>query len=419
MIVLGSSWVALAGDAAAHIGASCTLQVFNTSISSSGGYLFVRQGPINNGQTVQYSCLAPLDVSDIDPSLTLEPIPSLPSLAGFTQDFPSDLTALGVGAGIAVTSGTDNTAIGLGALGSVDVGTNNTALGSGAGSAYTNESDNICIGYNQTGIAAENTTTRIGVEGTQTACFVAGINGNTITTPDYVTIDTTTGQLGATGVAPAGFSVVQQVFTSSGTYTPTSGMAYCKIEVLGGGGGGGGAGHCLGSYSSGGGGGGSGGYAQGIFSSGTIGASQTVTIGAAGTAGAAGANTGGTGGTSSVGAIISATGGVGGGGGSEAAFGYTAGGVGGAGTGGSYQFTGTEGGTAFTTTAGTSTPGMSGYGANSLFGGGARSTGAINGGSAGNAATNYGSGGGGGATFSTAAAGGVGFKGIVIITEYV
>ena len=58
----------------------------------------------------------------------------------------------------------------------------------------------------------------------------------------------TTGQVltATTGSPPswsgsiAGFtSVVMQVFTSSGTYTPTAGMQYCIIQMVGGGGAGG------------------------------------------------------------------------------------------------------------------------------------------------------------------------------------
>src|SRR5579862_6740598 len=106
--------------------------------------------------------------------------------------------------------------------------------------------------------------------------------------------------------------VVRQVFVSTGTYTPTTGMTYCDIEVVGGGD------ACGGSTTTGGGqasaaaGGGGGGYTRKIFTGAQIGASQTVKIGAGGTPGIAGGGTGGTGGTTSVGALISATGGVGG-----------------------------------------------------------------------------------------------------------
>jgi hypothetical protein len=51
-------------------------------------------------------------------------------------------------------------------------------------------------------------------------------------------------------------SVVQQTFNAGGTYTPTSGMKYCVIEVIGGGGAGGGCPTATaGSWAAGGGGG--------------------------------------------------------------------------------------------------------------------------------------------------------------------
>lgn len=106
-------------------------------------------------------------------------------------------------------------------------------------------------------------------------------------------------------------NTIVQVFTGSGTYTPSPGMIKCWIEVWAGGGGSAGAPATgVGQISFGNGGGG-GGYAAGLFTAATIGASQVVTVGAVGTAGTAGA-VGGAGGTSSVGALISATGGLGG-----------------------------------------------------------------------------------------------------------
>lgn len=102
-----------------------------------------------------------------------------------------------------------------------------------------------------------------------------------------------------------------QVFTSSGTYTPSAGMTFAIMKVQGGGGSGAGitppsaGGASLGAP------GGAGAYAEGLFTAAQIGASQIVTVGAAGSVGIAAA--GGNGGTSSVGSLISAPGGVGGG----------------------------------------------------------------------------------------------------------
>lgn len=213
-------------------------------------------------------------------------------------------------------------------------------------------------------------------------------------------------------------NIVRQVFTSSGTYTPTSNMVYCDIEVVGAGGGGGGCAASVIGLGAGAGGGG-GGYARGRFTAATIGASKTVTIGAAGTGGTAGANAGVTGGTSSVGILITATGGTGGQGGSAntGTAPFTIGGpAAGAGTLGDYQTTGMPAIMAFWT----SSTGIAGAGGNSFFGGGALGNGA--GGGAGPAAQSYGGGGGGAIgtpNVNTTYAGGVGFKGLVIVTEYI
>jgi hypothetical protein len=219
-------------------------------------------------------------------------------------------------------------------------------------------------------------------------------------------------------IASRAFSINRQVFTSSGTYTPSTGMLYCDVQIVGGGGGGGGTAATSATIVSAAGGGGAGGYAQGRFSAATIGVS-TVTIGAAGAAGAAGNNSGGTGGTSSVGALISATGGIGGGGGSATAFSLSSGGAGGVGSGGDFATTGQPGGWGFSAiTVGTFELNLSGFGGSSFFGGGAIQ--ASN--SAGVAANSAGGGGSGASAANVSAAaqaGGAGFKGIVIVTEYI
>lgn len=211
--------------------------------------------------------------------------------------------------------------------------------------------------------------------------------------------------------------VVVQVFTSDGTYTPTSGMKYCTIEVVGGGGGGGGAATQGAATCAGAGGGGAGGYARKTVAAATIGASKSVSVGAAGTAGSAGNNAGGTGGTTSVGStIVQATGGVGGGG-APASSGTVLGGAGGVGGSGDFNANGAPGGAGSGVfVAGVVAYTMGGIGGSSLYGGGGVSP--TN--AAGNAATNYGSGGSGAALANSASqqAGGAGTAGIVIITEF-
>lgn len=105
-----------------------------------------------------------------------------------------------------------------------------------------------------------------------------------------------------------------RVFTSSATYTPTTGTNSVIIECVGGGGGGGGTTTTVAAQYSASAGGCTGAYARVRFTTGFSGA--VMTIGAAGTAGAASTAVAGTGGTTSFGALISCPGGIGGGGGS-------------------------------------------------------------------------------------------------------
>jgi hypothetical protein len=207
--------------------------------------------------------------------------------------------------------------------------------------------------------------------------------------------------------------VVSRIFTANGTYTPTTGMVYCIAEVVGGGGGGGGAATSGAVSAALGGTAGAGGYSREVLTSATVGASQAVTIGAAGTAGAAGNNAGGSGGTTSLGALLSATGGTGGAGGASASSGVYPGSAGGTGSGGDFNTTGNAGSPGFTNALLV----MGGNGGSSFFGGGGvgRTTAG-----AGNAATSYGGGGSGGATSNSAQqAGGAGQPGIIVITEFI
>jgi hypothetical protein len=218
-------------------------------------------------------------------------------------------------------------------------------------------------------------------------------------------------------------SINTQIFTSSGTYTPTSGMLYCTIEVVGGGGGGGGSAAGSAAAGSVGGGGGGGGYSRITVLASTIGASQTVTIAAA-AAGGVGANPGATGGTCSLGSIISATGGVGGATGTAAITTAAIGGGGGLGASGTINSTGGAGGFGtFTLISGVAQASVSGVGGNSYFGGGAASVFTAGGAQQfnGNAGQVYGGGGSGAVTTTSgsAANGGAGAKGVVVVTEYI
>src|SRR5579859_6997376 len=216
--------------------------------------------------------------------------------------------------------------------------------------------------------------------------------------------------------------ITVQVFTSTGTYTPTSGMKYCTIEVQAGGGGGGGAAISGAATGAIGGAGGGGGYSRKTVTAATIGASQAVTVGATANGGTAGNNAGTAGNTSSVGAIVSATGGGAGSGSAASQFANTNGAAGGVGSSGDFNIHGGAGNPSFQSFLPTIVQLVcGGNGGNSIFGaGGIGQT--VTGGQSftGNAGTTYGGGGAGGISTgnTAAAAGGNGAAGIVIITEY-
>jgi hypothetical protein len=215
---------------------------------------------------------------------------------------------------------------------------------------------------------------------------------------------------------------VIQVFTVTGTYTPSAGMVFAILECIGPGGGGGGTAGTTATAGSimcsGGGGGGS--YSRSLRTAAQIGASQAVTVGPVGTAGAASGTNGGAGGAVSIGTLCVANGG-------------------GAGIGLTTAVTGTDSalggarGTGDFTTAGN--PGcapsgivyaqgiaVSGVGAAGPFGGAGRTPTCAHGtAAAGTPGLAYGGGGSGGVSIeSTAgAAGGAGGPGVAIITEFI
>ena len=114
-------------------------------------------------------------------------------------------TANGVAA-LYNTSGNNNTANGCFALYSNTTGTNNIGLGYNAGSSLTTGDNNIDIG--NYGVAGEAGVIRIGDPALNTATFIAGINGVTVTNTAQPVVIDANGQLGTvdlgTLTGPAG-----------------------------------------------------------------------------------------------------------------------------------------------------------------------------------------------------------------------
>jgi hypothetical protein len=224
-------------------------------------------------------------------------------------------------------------------------------------------------------------------------------------------------------------SLNRQVFTTSGTYTPTANIVAADVEVQAGGGGGAGCAPVT-SGAVAGAGGGAGGYQRAIIQSASLLPSVAVTVGTGGSGGS-NVSSPGDGNPSSFGALITTTGG----GNGSIPTGTVTPGVnssapaasGGSGSGGDYGINGQAGGTScMIGVTGSGQMAISGAGGNSFLGLGGRqltTTGAtgvnslpgVNG-------SGYGSGGSGASqsgTVATPALGGNGANGIVIVTEYI
>ena len=304
-------------------------------------------------------------------------------------------------------------------------GTNISTAGSTANVMQVNLSGQVAVANGGTGHGTFTAYSLIAAGTTGTGAFqntgTPGVSGTVLTSNGPTSLPTWQKNDAST-------SVNQQVFTYTGstqTYTPTAGLSYAIVEVLGGGGGGGGAAGTASTTNAAGGGGGAGGYAKTVLSASTIGSSQTITIGGGGTGASAGNNPGTAGGSSSFGSLCAASGGAGGAGTPSGGYTYSVGGAGGVGTTGSFLANGS--------------PGMGGFGfrnsevicfaiqgtgGSSLYGGGAAAVSVAGASAAGNNATNYGSGGSGGANASgsgqnlSAVGGGSGSNGVIIVTEF-
>jgi hypothetical protein len=218
-----------------------------------------------------------------------------------------------------------------------------------------------------------------------------------------------------------------RTFTSSTTYTPSTGMKYCLVEMVAGGGGGGGA-QAYTNFMSAGAGGGAGAYARSLFTYAEANG-QAITIGLGGAGGTSAGTKGSTGGTSQFGTYFTLTGGVGGNGdpwiaSRDLKWFQSRGGVGGSvssGSGNMISMGGATGGSGSVTWSNIADVNQywasaGGAGASTLLGNG----GINNDAGAGSAGTGWGSGGSGALSVdgSTGYAGGSGRPGICVILEF-
>lgn len=275
--------------------------------------------------------------------------------------------------------------------------------------------------------------TGIGVSGSTVSMAPTGLSAVTPASDDYVVIADTSDSgnpkkalVSALPSAVTTSGMLRQLtkFTSSGTYSKPSWLKFVIVELVGGGGGGGSA-LATSSYQNEGGGGGGGGYSLKKIAAASLGANETVTIGAGGAGGNPGY--GSAGGTTSFGSHCSATGGAGGTTPADTNKGSSAG-LGGSGSGGDINLSGDAG---MGGIAQLNANILSNYNPCTSYGGNSRlGPGKRYGGSGGDsfgprgaglsADANTGGGGSGGyeAFSNTAYAGGSGGSGIVLVWEY-
>lgn len=217
----------ITGDSGSITGNSVTIFSNNASLNGGSSVSFVNSGTIST-----------LNVTDSLNNTIIGKSSGLNTMSGGLNTSlgynnfvhitsGASNTAVGAASLIALTTGSRNAAIGYNNLPALTTGSNNLVVGIASGQAYTSsESSNLLIGH--VGVISESNVLRIGTQGSgtqqQNTCFIAGITGVTTSSSNMVTINTSTGQLGAasipTGTVTSVTGTPSQVAVANGTTTP-------------------------------------------------------------------------------------------------------------------------------------------------------------------------------------------------------
>lgn len=192
----------------------------NTFVGGSAGNTTLTVGSALDNTGVGNNSLGSLTTGDHNTAVGAQ------SLTNDTTGF--DNVAVGYLSLTALTTGESNTAVGTNSLENLVSGTENIAIGFGAGSALNGaQTSNIYIG--SAGNVADDNTIRIGTQGSgageQDSCFIAGIAGVTVGgTPNFVTIDTTTGKMGSTASTGTVTTIDGDTGSATGTTITFTGL---------------------------------------------------------------------------------------------------------------------------------------------------------------------------------------------------
>lgn len=188
-----------------------------TATPTGGNVNLYGDTTVSNGASVLFRATGStitLQLTDADGNTLIGDLCGNASITGLANTGLGDLclraltsgngsTAVGVLSLNKLTSGSTNVALGGSSLANLVSGGHNVCLGSLTGLSYTtNEDSNILIGHDVEGTIGESNTLRIGDgtgsgQGQLNRAFIQGIVGVTTSNSQGVTIDTTTGQLGA------------------------------------------------------------------------------------------------------------------------------------------------------------------------------------------------------------------------------
>ena len=140
-------------------------------------------------------------------------------------------TSIGQNSSSLITTGSSNTCVGQQAGNSLLTGSSNTLFGGGAGISYNGaESYNIVMGLTA-GTMGESGVTRIGSGMNTTSCYIDGIKSVTVSSAQYVTINTLTGQMGSVAI-PGASSFTWTVTTVNASMVAANGYIANKAGLL-------------------------------------------------------------------------------------------------------------------------------------------------------------------------------------------
>jgi hypothetical protein len=314
-------------------GGNLRFQAGNTTSSGNGGAINITAGSAGTtglGGNINITAGAGGSSSGASGSIniTAGATQGIANGGGVTISTANNNTANGGNTGgIGISTGTF-TSTGQGSSGAMALSTGATLTGFNSGSlslqtgnspAATSGNVNISTGTANGGGISGNITLSPGTATSGTRGKVQVQDGTEGTAKQYLKSVNTTGGVSFSALFT---SVNRQVFTTSGTYTKSTGCQFVRIVMCGGGGGSGGITSTVATAYIATGGGGGAACLDFFVPASVLGATETITIGAGGAAGTAGGN-GGVGGTTQFGATLAWT--CGGGGGSAGLANTTAG----------------------------------------------------------------------------------------------